>query len=735
MHMKDSNSFLKPYLRGWPIIVGAMVLAYLAAGKYLNYVTPMYESTAKLRLADMSEGVPNGNLFKDFDVFVSTQKINAEIELLKSHTLIRKALHKIPFEVQISRAGSVRKTELFYDSPILISALEWPEVQKDKTYTLQVADNRQFTVIAPDGKGYKGALGDTLTIGSGGLMIRLNETLFANRKQLQIADNYEFTIASLNKQISQIQSRLDVIAVDKDVPVIRISYKSAHPDKAAIFPNALAEAYIEDYIENKYGAANTTADFLDGRIADISDKLSASEQSILGYRDDKGITNIRQETETDLRKISQLKIQLTNLKMNLEAIRELENYIQSGKKSFLDLAPNFEAFTDLLSTEMVKKIKQLQAEKKDLLLQYTPKDEKVRVVDAKIQDLSSYLIESISNTRRNLETKYEKLEADIAEAERVFVDVPEKERMMTILNREFEIYQQSYNFLNQKKIEADIAKAAKIAFHRIITPAFVSREPVSPNRSIIRIVSAMLGLIAAIALIFIVHTIKARVNNAAAIEAQSMLPVLAAVPRFNTALEKEHYFIRTLNEWEVKGRVKEGSILCFSGANREHGARFIAEELFRIMDWQKRKALFIEITDGSAATAALWQETASSEYTSRLSISSGALRASTAQFWKKFIREKAGQYEFTLILNSVIGDSHTLASMAAADLNLVCLDARRTPLKMIREIDLIQAEYQLPQPGFALNRAGYNPGILGEALRFIQKLLNRKPANLTHTQA
>ena len=122
--MTDTFNFLKPYLRGWPIIISAMVLAFLVASKYLNYVTPMYESTAKLRLADMNDGVPNSNLFKDLDVFATTQKINAEIELLKSNTLLTKALAKAPFEVQIFRSGSVRKTELFNDSPIIITPLD-----------------------------------------------------------------------------------------------------------------------------------------------------------------------------------------------------------------------------------------------------------------------------------------------------------------------------------------------------------------------------------------------------------------------------------------------------------------------------------------------------------------------------------------------------------------------------------------------------------------------------------
>ena len=119
--MENQFNFIKPYLRGWIIIVMAMTGAYLLASKYLSYVTPMYESTTKLRLADLNEGVPNSNLFKDLDVFANTQKINAEIELIKSYTIIKKALTKVPFETTISRHGKLKSTELFSDAPLKIS--------------------------------------------------------------------------------------------------------------------------------------------------------------------------------------------------------------------------------------------------------------------------------------------------------------------------------------------------------------------------------------------------------------------------------------------------------------------------------------------------------------------------------------------------------------------------------------------------------------------------------------
>jgi uncharacterized protein involved in exopolysaccharide biosynthesis len=723
--MNDSLNFLKPYLRGWPIILGIMLVSFLIANKYLNYVTPMYESTAKLRMADLNEGVPNSNLFKDLDVFASTQKINAEIELLKSYTLISKALARVPFEVQVFRLGSIRKTELFNDSPILIKPLEWEENLKDKSFMLKVQDDYSFIITDEQAKTYMGYLGDTITLSNSRAVFELNKELLSDKKNLKIADDFVFMVLSRARQISQINSNIDISAVDKDVPVIRISYKSSHPAKAALFPNALAEAYIEDYIENKYSAANVTVDFLNDRINEMSQKLVKSEQMILNYRDQNSITNINQETETDLRKISQLKIQQINLKMSLEAIRELEGYVQSGRENFLELAPNFEAFTDLLSTEIIKKIKLLQAEKKDLLLQYTENDEKVIVMDAKINDLTSYLIESISNTRRNLETKYAKLSEDITQAEKVFIDVPEKERMMTILNREFAIYQQSYNFLNQKKIEAEIAKAARIAFHRIITPASISSQPVSPNRIVIVIVATILGMMGAIALIFIVHSLKGRVNDLSTVENVSMIPVIAAVPKLKTKKSEEAFFIKTLAEWEVKGIVKPNGITCFTGFNHKHGVSFISARLAEIYEMQHRSVLLVQIQDDiNEATDGFWKLERTDNNTSQIAVSAYRLKSIGSQQWQAFLKEKSAGFEQTFIVNSTFGQPYTVSTMSAADLNVVCLDTRLTPRKFITQVDLIKEEFSLPGLNFAINRAGYNPSFIRESIQFSMKGIN-----------
>jgi tyrosine-protein kinase Etk/Wzc len=95
--MQESLKILKPYLRGLPIIILCMLAGIWIAKKYLSYTTPMYESTTKLRLADVGESVTGANLFKDLDVFASANKIAAEIEVIKSHVLLEKVIDKLGY--------------------------------------------------------------------------------------------------------------------------------------------------------------------------------------------------------------------------------------------------------------------------------------------------------------------------------------------------------------------------------------------------------------------------------------------------------------------------------------------------------------------------------------------------------------------------------------------------------------------------------------------------------------
>ncbi len=717
--MNENIRLLKPLFRGLPIVILVVVLSILFAKKYLNYVTPMYESTAKLRLADVHEGVPGANLFKDLDVFASANKIATEIEVLKSSTLIENTLNQLPFGIEIYRKGGMRSSELFNNSPLHIEGTFQTDKAYDNRYRLKVTSKTQFTLIKPEGKtGIKGTIGKPIAIDGAKFLITLNDEFIKSKKHAKIIDTYEFEFLSKEKLMAKINKDLDIVPVDKDVPVIRINLKSAVPEKAALFVNKLAEMYIKDYIEGKYRAANVTVDFLNKEIDTADKKLTNSEENIQNYRDDRNIINVTQETETDLRKISQLKIQQTNMKMNLDAIKDLNKYIASGKNNYLDLAANFEAFTDLLSTEMVKNMKKLQSDKKDLLLTYTPEHEKVKIIDQKIKDLTDYQIESIRNTEKNLQVKYDDLSNDITQSEKVFIGLPEKEKMLNILNREFNMYEKNHNFLNEKRIEAEIARAAKIAFHKIISPAEISKDPVSPIRGIIIVVAAFLGLMGSIILIYVVHIAKAKVNDSYTIEKNSTVPIAFSTPFIKKNESIMDNFLKEAIQMELKGMIQKQSIIVVSSYDKSKEHLFHSVNLAKAFVAQGRKVMVVDVTGGMDGVIS------TNDYINYADIK---FLSNTKTVFQDEIKAKLKDYDLCLINNqSVNEDGLGLLFMSIASQNLMVLDSRKTAEKSIIAIELLKDEYHLPNVWFVLNKAGYNPSVFNEIKKVWTKYIRKQ---------
>ncbi len=672
----------------------------MVASKYLNYTTPKYESTAKIKLADIHEGIANSNLFKDFDVVANSNKIGAEVELIKSEALLKKAISSLSLKTTIFRVGDIHKIELYNECPFIVEAEISNIKYFDKTFNLKITDKKNIELIFPNDQKIKGIIGETIKFNDANILISLNSSLLKAKPNLTINDNYEFVIHSENAILKEISDNLDIMAVDKDIPVIRINYKSVSPTKAANIVNALAAAYITDYIEEKYKSATIAEKFLDNQLVDYGKKLENSEQEIEQFRNENSIINFRLETETDLREISDLKKQLSSLEMSLSAIKDLNKYIKSGKDDFLSLAPNFEAFTDLLSTEIVKKIKELQREKLDLLTKYTKESDNIMVVDAKINDLKKYLIESIKNTENNLQIKRDELSLTIKNAEDKFIGLPTREKEMTSLERTFSLNEQIYRFLHEKRTEAEIQKAATISFHRIISEGEIPTEPISPNKSLIKVFLMFLGFLVSVSFIYLVHYLKGRVNDESSVYSISSTPILSSIPYLEKNKEKNFFFKKLVIEFDIKGLCKNGNLIVISSYLNSEGKSFNAIEMAKGLELIGKRVLLIETQNNPTLF--------------------------TIETWENRIMDCKNNYDVIIVDNTPIeNDPSAIIPMHLAGLNIMLLDIRITRKSVVTAADILKRELNLPNFQFIINRAGYTPSIFIELFSFIKKLVGK----------
>ncbi|MCI5055471.1 MAG: Wzz/FepE/Etk N-terminal domain-containing protein [Flavobacteriales bacterium] len=579
--MNDSQNIkrlLLPLLKGIPFLAILLVVALFAAYRYAKIMVPKYQSITKIKLDHTDHGISSSNLYKDFDVFAHVNKVKAEEELLTSNVLIKKAIQALGSNIKVFRIGEFRKSELYDESPIIIQFDTCPVNFYNKEIYVEILDEEYFSISELKAKnGQRCQFGEEIFLSGAKLRIVLNRDLIDGRADFHLQDLYSFKIQNEMSQVADIKSRLDVQAVDKDVAVLRLVYEDEVPTRAAEFVNTLAEAYIKDYVEHRTESASITVDFIDSQLDAVKSKLRKSESRIESYRLDKNIINTRQETETDLRKISQLKIQLANLEMNQAALDSLVFYIQSEQVDFLNKAPNFEAFNDLLSTELVKQIKAARAEKREVLLKYTPGSDEVQLVEQKIQDLVNYLKESINNTRKNIRIKRKQIDNAIIASEKVFEGLPTKEKEMMIMERDFQLNQKVYNFLTEKRTEAAIVANANMAFHRIIEKAEIPKESVTIKSTFLMVLSGFLALVFGIAIIYLKEYVKGTVNSRDQIEQGSTVPVAGIIKKNGS--DQEGHFIDLASSLYLKKKVNDSLKIALTSSISGEGKSYVTAHL------------------------------------------------------------------------------------------------------------------------------------------------------------
>ncbi|MBD2769128.1 hypothetical protein IC235_14635 [Hymenobacter sp. BT664] len=694
--MSDSSPtthLLRPLWKGLPIILVCLGLSLAAAWQYLRYATPMYESTAKIKLADSNEGAMNTTLIKNSDAFSLVNRASAEVELMRSPLLLARALDSLNFDVSTYRVGKLRSSEMYATSPFLANMTLHNPQWADQNFDLVIDEAGLVTVTAPSDEVVTGKLGDSLHLAGADMRISANLALLKKRPDVPLAGHYRLVRHDRGRLIEAIGRQLDVSSTDPDVPVLRISYQNPVAQKAAELVNALTKVYLEDYMATKYKVVNATSASIAEQLKTVRKTLAHSEDSVEDYRDRKRIVNIKQETETDLHKIAELKIQRANIQMSLAAVNDLYSYMTSGRDKALTLAPNFQAFNDMLSTDIVKRIKDLQAEKHDLLLRFTPEDSHVKAVDMKLADLNNYLLESVRNTRNTLTIRYRDIDRSISQSQGAFKGLPTREKDLAILERDFQLNEKLYTFLREKETEAEIAKATPITYHRIIAAGLVPIEPKSPNRGLVLLISGFLGLVLGTVLAYLIAGVRATPGNAYGVQKETDTTLAASIPHLGDEPGGQLAFFKQLvTRLALKGLLAPGTKLVINAFTDREGQAFFFERLRDALLMQGLKLRALVLTDDLSPNP------------------------------------DAQPDELLLIQNVPLAhDSYSLAVMTGAQANLVVIDGRSTPTARLAELDLLIAEYQLPNVQLCLNRAGYDPGFGRLLARRVRRWIRRAP--------
>jgi polysaccharide biosynthesis transport protein len=366
----------------------------------------------------------------------------------------------------------------------------------------------------------------------GRIMTTLRKRREPSVKDAQFLDR-ESVIGSLRGSVS--------IEPVRNARLVRINTDGSDPNLAARVANTWAQTYISTNLERRFEASSYAKTFLEQQLAKTKEKLEQSELQLNQYTRQKQIVNV-DDNKTNLTAQSLQEFAGALAKAEQERIRA-EATFEEVKRNL----PNSKELLDSKTLSVFRERKaQLEAEYQDQLKIYKPGFPKMQQLQSQIDDVEKKIQSETVAIKASLEgsaratfeaarTQETQLRARADTAKRNVLDQQDQGIRYNILKREVDTNREIYNGLLQRLKEVGIAGGVGTNNVSIVDKADVPLFPYKPDIPRNALIGLLLGLMAGLALAFLLEYLDDSIKFPDEVERFTGLALLGVIPMVNTS--------------------------------------------------------------------------------------------------------------------------------------------------------------------------------------------------------
>ncbi|TNE34628.1 MAG: lipopolysaccharide biosynthesis protein [Alphaproteobacteria bacterium] len=421
----------------------------------------------------------------------------------------------------------------------------------------------------------------------------LKQRVMTRQNLLNIIDKYNVfgkdrQLLPVSKLVQQMQNQISIDVITSDVGGSRrgtttiaftVAFEHKSPQIAADVANELVTLFLSENVRTRTERASETTAFLNNETQKLRDQLTEIENKIVAYKQEHGDAlpehlDLRQKmlerTETEERDLARdiqsleeekryLQIELTSARSGrttssgAPAESELQKNIETLKKSLLDASTRL---TDNHPTIIALKKRIAALEKEQ-----AAEDAKAADAEAsgKPETGSTYnpLVEKlqirIDATNKKIAASRQQMEAakkKVAELEAIILEIPQVERGLSVLNRNYQEVLEKFNSLEAKQAQAQLSQnleeGKKAERFVLLEPPIVPSDPVSPNRVKILGFGGFLAFAAGVGFAVLIELIDRRIRSSSELEAVLKHPPIVSIPYIHTPRETDKNRYRLL---------------------------------------------------------------------------------------------------------------------------------------------------------------------------------------------
>jgi tyrosine-protein kinase Etk/Wzc len=596
------RQIINKYSAHWKYFVLSLVFFILLCFFYLKYTSPIYNVTSSILVKDEDKGISNQlNAFSEigFDLNGNNLKLENEIELLNSRSLLTSVVESLNLNVNYFDNKSLFKKEFYKNSPIKVSFINKNRDYSQNDFLIEIKKLSNSKLRITDKKNSKVfdySLGESIPTFLGEIVI--TPTAYYNYHNFKLL----LSISNIDDAVNNLKSSLSVELVNKESSILSLSLNTTDIDKGKAILNKLIKNHSKDAINDKIEVSISTLNFIKNRIKFLTSELSIVEEDVSKFKSKNKIINFESDAELFIEKETENQKLLSENQIQMELNDYILNYIKTTKTD--ELLPYNVGITNKAIDDLISNINNLIIERNRILVRSSSNNPIAINIDNQVYSLKSNLKESLISNKKTLKITNNLLNSTQKKLDKQLNSAPNQEKDFREISRQQQIKETLYLFLLQKREETSLQLAVATSNTKQIDKPYCTGIPLSPNKKVLYIIAFILGILTPVVFIYINSLFDSKIKSKLDITNLG-IPYIGDIPislsneklvvskSKRTNIAEAFRFIRTNIDFLIPSTQNSSKSILITSTLSNEGKSFIALNLAATLSLSNKKVALV----------------------------------------------------------------------------------------------------------------------------------------------